>query len=52
MKEQELQRIIDALEDLYNQVCDEVAHINRSAGLEYAMGEAIEIVKQYSKEDA
>jgi len=52
MNDKELKRIIDALEDLYDQVCEEVAYINRSAGLEYAMGEAIEIVKQYSKEDA
>ncbi len=52
MNEKELQRIIDALEDLYDQVCDDVAYINRSAGLDCAMGEAIDIVKQYSEEDA
>jgi len=52
MNDKELKRIIDALEDLYDQVCDEVAYINRSAGLDCSMGEAIDIVKQYTKEDA
>ena len=52
MNEKELQRIIDALEDLCDQVYDDVAYINRSAGLDCALGEAIDIVKQYSEEDA
>lgn len=50
-KTEDLQKILDTLEDLYDQTCEAIPHINRNAGLDFAMGEALEVIKQYSSDD-
>ena len=51
MKTEDLQKILNALEDLYDQTCEAIPHINRNAGLDFAMGEAIEVIKHYSSDN-